>query len=375
VIGRAGAQRALVVDDIADVRALISRALASGGYEVDVACTLDEARALDPASYDAVLVDANLGTERGIDLVEALRSADPGAVGRCLVLSGGMLDTLPPDVARLAKPFRIDELLGAVQALGAPQPAGRPPTPAHTAPDNDPQLPLPRAPVNQRPPGCGPSAWQLLHLARRLREQERRDLADYLHEGPVQELTAVTLELEMMRRSIPPELGGMADAAQRRLTAAIGSLRGLLDPHRQVPAYGISLAAAIEQGTAWLPGVALSVAATAATGATGLDPQEIPVVADVVELMLLGIVPADPPLRTRVAVQVSEHRIEVSVALELAQDAESEGGDVVGRSAAREWADRLAAALGTSAQTELRDKDWLVRIALERQPALAPGAA
>jgi DNA-binding response OmpR family regulator len=81
-------RRILVVDDVAEMRTQICRALTACGDEVDVASTLAAAREMDPGGYDAVLVDARLGPERGLDLVEALLSEDPAAVG-CLVMTCG----------------------------------------------------------------------------------------------------------------------------------------------------------------------------------------------------------------------------------------------------------------------------------------------
>ena len=134
--GSSGGQRILVVDDVEQMRTLMRRALSTHGYEVDVAATLTQARGLEPAGYDAVLVDANLGPERGIDLVEALRSKDPAAAKRCLVITGGAVDMLPDDVAYLTKPFQIRDLLEAVRALCGPDPAEAPDLSAGIAPDS-----------------------------------------------------------------------------------------------------------------------------------------------------------------------------------------------------------------------------------------------
>ena len=124
-------KRVLVVDDVAEMRALIWRILSADGYQVDVAATLSEARDLDPAGYSAVLVDAHLGTEHGTELIEELRSADPAAVSRCLVITGGTADAGPAGLAVLTKPFRAADLLDAVRAL---QQAAPPPAPAGSAP-------------------------------------------------------------------------------------------------------------------------------------------------------------------------------------------------------------------------------------------------
>ncbi len=95
--------RVLVVDDTEEMRKTIHRALSAGGYQVDVAATLAEAEAKEPGGYDAVLVDAQLGAERGIDLVERLRSKDQTAAARCVLISGGIPDRLPEGTAYLAK--------------------------------------------------------------------------------------------------------------------------------------------------------------------------------------------------------------------------------------------------------------------------------
>ena len=78
-----GGPRVLVVDDTSEVRSLIRRALAAHGYQVDDAASLTQATALDPAGYDVILVDANLGAEKGVDLIDTLVAQDPAAAGSC----------------------------------------------------------------------------------------------------------------------------------------------------------------------------------------------------------------------------------------------------------------------------------------------------
>ena len=116
--------RVLVVDDTDEVRTLIRRALAAHGYRVDAAATLAQASALDPAGYDAVLVDAHLGAELGTDLIETMLARDPAAARRCLVITGGSTAIVPHGVACLAKPFRPADLLHAVRALHQQESAG-----------------------------------------------------------------------------------------------------------------------------------------------------------------------------------------------------------------------------------------------------------
>jgi DNA-binding response OmpR family regulator len=112
------AQRALVVDDADQVRELLVTGLQRAGYRVDGAASLAEAVALGPETYDALIIDLQLGAERGAELVELLRARDPAAVSRCVLMTGGGLpDDLPGDIPVLIKPFRFDELIAAVRGL------------------------------------------------------------------------------------------------------------------------------------------------------------------------------------------------------------------------------------------------------------------
>jgi DNA-binding response OmpR family regulator len=119
----------LVVDDNDLVRELVSRLLRQEGHAVDVAASLTDALALPVGCYQAFVIDVRLGAGRGTDLIELLRAGDPSAPGRCLLLTGGLDDDLPADVAVLHKPFLADELIAAVQRL-RPAPTRRTPGPA-----------------------------------------------------------------------------------------------------------------------------------------------------------------------------------------------------------------------------------------------------
>ena len=288
-------KRVLVVDDMAEMRTLIWRILSADGYQVDVAATLAEARGLDPAGYSAVLVDAHLGTEQGMDLIEELRSADPVAVSRCLVITGGTADAGPAGLAVLTKPFRAADLIDAVRALQQAAPA-QPDPPQHQPPLPEPPLPEPGLPEPGLPepglpepglqepglpepglqepglqePGSRPesgggpeSSWgspspspaqirRLLAVTRRLRTRERRDLVGFLHDGPIQELTAGTLEAEMMRRSAPAGPASRVDAVLRQIEAAARALRWLVDGEWPFMQPEVQLAGALRQRCAWL---------------------------------------------------------------------------------------------------------------------------
>jgi DNA-binding response OmpR family regulator len=117
----------LLVDDDADLRAVLSFALRDAGYLVSEA--VDGATARQQASDvrpDLVILDLNLGPEEGLELLPALRQSpgDPSAPARpVLVLSVraseedvvAALDRGADD--HLAKPFSPRTLLARVRAL------------------------------------------------------------------------------------------------------------------------------------------------------------------------------------------------------------------------------------------------------------------
>jgi CheY-like chemotaxis protein len=388
-------KRVLVVDDVAEMRTLIRRVLSADGYQVDVAATLAEARSLDPAGYSAVLVDAHLGSEHGIDLIEELRSADPAAARRCLVITGGPADAGPAGLAFLAKPFRAADLLDAVHTLpqpAPPQPAppqpdpssSGPPGPEPAPPEPAPPEPAPPepAPAELRPPrsaqppavpGAGPQPGssrdaqppspaqirQLLALTRRLRARERRELVGFLHDGPIQELTAGTLEAGMMRRSAPAGPVPRLDAVLRQLDAAAGALRWLVDgdwPFMQPEA---RLASALRQRSAWL--LAGSLTTDIDASCAELAASDVPAVVDVAELMLLGMLPEHCPVRAHLAVRGQPRLIELELALTPPRAAGQPMGDPApAQAAVRD----LAEALGSEAHTDCQAECWRARIAL-----------
>ena len=355
-------RRVLVVDDMAEMRAVIRRALRNRGYEVDVASTFAEAQELDPRRYDAVLVDAQLGSERGVDLIEALRSVDPAAAQRCLVMTGGSAEDLPSGLACLSKPFQLDELINAVQALYQSEPAPAldlqaaiPVQPGAAAPES--------APLQARPhQGHEASVWRTIRLIRRLRAHERRELTDFLHDGPVQELTAVTLELQMMSRSQVAGQAGSGDATLHRLNAATASLRWLIDGLWPFPKPETNLVAALQARTAWL--LAAPVTVDAGRLPAVLGAQEVAGVVDVVELVVLAMIPAGQPGRAHLMVRISEDVVQVEVTLTPM----TAGGTLAGDpSSAQVSLDDLRGALGVPVLATFSERRWRSRITLPRE--------
>ncbi len=364
MLGSSVGPRVLVLDDVEDLRILIRRALVTRGYQVDVAATLAEARGMDPGRYDAVLVNAHLGHERGLDLVEALLSEDPSAAKRCLVMSGGLPEPLPDGVASLAKPFQIGELFDAVRALHDPDSAPPPEGPVGITPGSRAHPAAAILTGGNQTAATEPQAWQLLRLTRRLRARERHELIDFLHDGPIQELTAVTLELQMISRSAPA--APHFDAVIKQLNAASGALRWLVDGPWQSDQPETQLVPTLHERSAWLLAAPLTVDGD---GQADLAAAEIPVIADVVELMLLGMVTASPPAHAHVVVRAGQRLIEIELTLTPAAGDDQAIGDPATAQAAL---DTLASALGACAHARLSGQRWQAQLALPRQPATMP---
>jgi CheY-like chemotaxis protein len=384
-------QRVLVVDDVAEIRTLIQRVLSADGYRVDVAATLAEARGMHPAGYAVVVVDSHLGTESGIDLIDELRSADPAAACRCLVITGDQTDA-SSGLAFLAKPFRAADLLDAVRALPHPAPStlepglGEPRSPGSGPsgsglpgsgpsgsglpgtgrPGPEPGTSSAPAPPSGSPPPLSPAPTpaqirRLLAVTRRLRTRERRELVGFLHDGPIQELTAGTLEAEMMRRSAPAGPVSRVDAVLRQIEAAARALRWLVDGEWPFMQPEVRLAGALRQRSAWLLAEPLTIDID--PGCAGMAAGDVPAVVDVAELMLLAAAPEYYPVRAHLAVRGEPRLIELELTLTVAASASADQamGDP---GAARAALCDLAEALGTVAHTECGAQRRRVRIAL-----------
>ena len=206
--------------------------------------------------------------------------------------------------------------------------------------------------------------WRLLDITRRIRAREHLELADFLHDGPIQELTAASLELQMLRRSAPTCPAPRLDAVQQLVEVAAGSLRGLVDSQRPFLRPETRLAAALQERIESL--LAAQVTVDAGEPPAGLAAIEVPIIVDVVELMLLGVAPASPRKRVHVAVRAEEQLIQIQLYLTSAAEDDQTIGDpaTAGASLAE-----LASALRASAHSEFCDGLWRARIALPRQPA------
>jgi DNA-binding response OmpR family regulator len=119
----AGAQRLLVIEDEDHLAAGLKLNLELEGYRVEVAADAKEAgqRLLDPAGYDAIVLDVMLPDVNGFDLCKKLREA--GNFVPVIMLTAR---SAPEDRVRgleagaddyMVKPFELGELLARVRSV------------------------------------------------------------------------------------------------------------------------------------------------------------------------------------------------------------------------------------------------------------------
>jgi hypothetical protein len=192
---------------------------------------------------------------------------------------------------------------------------------------------------------------------RELRMAERATVADYLHDGPVQELTAATLSLEILGRLVPGDAQPYLDQIRRHVTAATQPIRRLMDQAGPAVQAGASLDSQVRRRTAWLPFGPVTVREVAAPAGHGPDPA---VITDVVELALHALAGSAPPARADIEVQPGEQALEIQLTI-----TPLDGTTVrVAATAAETALAQLAAALGGTVQARLGAFPWRVRIAL-----------
>ena len=143
----------------------------------------------------------------------------------------------------------------------------------------------------------------LLDTVRRLRACERGHLAGLLHDGPIQDLATMALELGEVCRTLRESQGDKPDAIGRQVDAIGRELGRLQDELWPFPQPGSGLVTALQRRTAWLLSTPLAVAV--GEGAAELPEADIQAVADLVELILAAPGHAGAWVQTIAAVQAS----------------------------------------------------------------------
>src|SRR5262245_500223 len=122
----------LIVEDDQALRERMAQAFEQRGFEVRSAATAEEATALlnvDPPEW--VILDLRIGDRNGLDLIPALKAADPAT--RIVVLTGyGSVATAIEGLRRgatdyLTKPADIDQILAAFDKAATDESRPTPP--------------------------------------------------------------------------------------------------------------------------------------------------------------------------------------------------------------------------------------------------------
>jgi len=115
-------QRILVVEDEPDIRRLDTEVLRDSGFQVDTAESgLDALHSLDTDHYDLLIIEEEMSTVTGLELVKKLRAEDL-MVPVILVLGAlptdvSNLNPWPQIQATLLKPYTIAELSRTVREV------------------------------------------------------------------------------------------------------------------------------------------------------------------------------------------------------------------------------------------------------------------
>jgi CheY-like chemotaxis protein len=117
-------RRALVVDDDASIRVLVTRILVRHGFKVDTA--RDGAEAIEKVlghSYNVITLDLMMPRIDGVGVVKYLAEHQPEALSHVIVMTAfgpnALEKVCPPVVRFVEKPFDINALLAQAEELGA----------------------------------------------------------------------------------------------------------------------------------------------------------------------------------------------------------------------------------------------------------------
>ena len=226
-------------------------------------------------------------------------------------------------------------------------------------------------------------------MIQRLRAGERAAIADFLHDGPMQDLTAALLSVQALTRLPPGDLAPRVAELGDHLDAAAGSVRQIVDDNALPIQVEAGLCGLVRRRTAWLPfspvtaefrrhfrdtrhrGTRHRAPGTQAPGTEALR-AEAPVIAEILELALFALAGLAPPGRADLLVQAGEKMLEILLTL-TPGDAIPEGaGDAA---AAHVSLAELAQALGGSARTSFGAFPWRAWIRLPSRPAACGLAA
>ncbi len=115
--------RLLIVEDNARLAALMARLMTDNGHAVDIAGSVDEARAaIRLADHDVIVLDLSLPDGNGRDVLNAIRKSKNNALVLVVTAQGDLVSRVQALNAGaddyIVKPVDDDELIARVRALG-----------------------------------------------------------------------------------------------------------------------------------------------------------------------------------------------------------------------------------------------------------------
>ncbi len=115
-------KRALLLDDDAAMRRLVSLLLKRAGYAVDVVLSGNDAiDAIENQQYAAVLLDLMMPLEGGMTVIRYLRENAPAMLRRVVVITGApdaVIDPIRNEIfAVVRKPFRSEDLIETAKRI------------------------------------------------------------------------------------------------------------------------------------------------------------------------------------------------------------------------------------------------------------------
>jgi CheY-like chemotaxis protein len=115
-------KRALLLDDDAAMRRLVTLLLKRAGYAVDAVVSGNDAiEAIGSQQYAAVLLDLMMPLEGGMTVIRHLRENAPAVLRRVIVITGApdaVLDPIRNEIyAIVRKPFQHEELVQTAKRL------------------------------------------------------------------------------------------------------------------------------------------------------------------------------------------------------------------------------------------------------------------
>jgi hypothetical protein len=196
-------------------------------------------------------------------------------------------------------------------------------------------------------PGAAPApgAGELLHQVARLRAAERAAVADVVHDGPLQDLTAALLSLQLAASDAPAGLAGRLAGVAGQLDQLATVLRGLVDWAGGGPGPGVSLAEAVRRRADWLVSGPVTVDVEPAATAAGGTAAVIPAIVELAFFLLAG---DGTPTAATVSVRLAGRQAQIQ--LGLTGSAPGPGAAPGSPRSRRELA-QLAGALGGAAHT------------------------